>query len=170
VHVSSIRSTQSLDHFAEHPLPDIIEKVYCQPFEQHILGRPRGPRWFPDIPLYTYDSGYDDVRKSFHKLSGLLLPTSTIYPFEDKVYPSLLSSPLTKQQLQPHVRLTGALLTYSPAGCDAGPTKRISKTVSQVRKSIPATVMSTLHGASTYLEVLPSDTSAFWFHYRRTVF
>lgn len=131
--------------------------MYCQPFEQCILGRPRGPAWYPDMNLYTSESGYDDLHKTFYKLKTNS-PPSPIYPFEDTVYPSLLASPLTKRQLQPSVRTTGALISHSPPGSDPGPTTRKSRLTTHTRKNAPATVLSTLQGAQTYMKPLSSET------------
>lgn len=103
------------------------------------------------------ESEYNDLQKTFYKLKSSS-PPSPVYPFEDTVYPSLLASPLTKRQLQPSVRITGALISHSPPGSDPGPTTRKSKAVSHTRKNAPATVLSTLQGAQTYMKALSSDT------------
>ncbi|KIK54470.1 hypothetical protein GYMLUDRAFT_206438 [Collybiopsis luxurians FD-317 M1] len=50
------------NHFASHPLPDIIEPVYVQFSREHIRGRPRrlqvGNGWYIGWPLYVCDSRY----------------------------------------------------------------------------------------------------------------
>ncbi|KAL1740744.1 hypothetical protein HDZ31DRAFT_22741, partial [Schizophyllum fasciatum] len=52
-------------HFADHPLPDVIEKVACQFTARHVRGRPRPPHWYPGLPLYVCDSRYNDRDRVF---------------------------------------------------------------------------------------------------------
>ena len=58
------------DHFADHPLEDIIEKIACQFTARHIRGRPRPPFWCPGLPLYVCDSRYNDRDRVFIRIKN----------------------------------------------------------------------------------------------------
>ncbi|EIN13357.1 hypothetical protein PUNSTDRAFT_78873 [Punctularia strigosozonata HHB-11173 SS5] len=90
-------------HFADHTLPDIIEKIACQFTARHIRGRPRPPYWYPGEPLYVCDSRYNDRERVFVKIKNWnsCVPEEVrksdgfmpIYPFERIVYPRRFASP-----------------------------------------------------------------------------
>ncbi|KAF5379930.1 hypothetical protein D9757_007239 [Collybiopsis confluens] len=46
------------NHFASHPISDVIEPIFVQSSRDHIRGRPRGVEWYPGWPLYICDSRY----------------------------------------------------------------------------------------------------------------
>ncbi|KAL0573841.1 hypothetical protein V5O48_008105 [Marasmius crinis-equi] len=97
------REVFKTSHFAEHPLPDIIEKIACQFTARHIRGRPRAPFWWPGFPLYVCDSRYNDRDRIFVRIKNWnsCIPEEVrksdefmpIYPFERTVYPRRLASP-----------------------------------------------------------------------------
>ncbi|KAH8101388.1 hypothetical protein BXZ70DRAFT_932819 [Cristinia sonorae] len=90
-------------HFADHPLPDIIEKIACQFTARHIRGRPRPPFWYPSWPLYVCHSRYNDRERVFVRIKNWnsCVPEEVrksqefmpIYPFERTVYPRKVVSP-----------------------------------------------------------------------------
>lgn len=97
------REVFKTSHFADHPLPDIIEKIACQFTARHIRGRPRPPYWYPSWPLYVCHSRYNDRERIFVKIKNWNscvpedMRKSTefmpIYPFERTVYPRRFPSP-----------------------------------------------------------------------------
>jgi chromatin structure-remodeling complex subunit RSC1/2 len=94
-------------HFADHPLPDLIEKIACQFTARHIRGRPRPPYWYPGWPLYVCDSRYNDRERNFVKIKNWnsCVPEEVrkstefmpIYPFERTVFPRRKDSPFLER-------------------------------------------------------------------------
>ena len=58
------------DHFADHPLEDIIEKIACQFTARHIRGCPRPPFWYPGWSLCICDSRYNDRDRVFIRIKN----------------------------------------------------------------------------------------------------
>ncbi|KAH7103153.1 hypothetical protein BKA62DRAFT_742637 [Auriculariales sp. MPI-PUGE-AT-0066] len=86
-------------HFVEHSVRDVIEKVCVLFTGQYVNGRPRGPHWYPGVPLYVCSSHARIVK--VNNWRACVPPEvrdapTPIYPFERPVYPPLLVSPFQR--------------------------------------------------------------------------
>ncbi|TFK71699.1 hypothetical protein BDN72DRAFT_957862 [Pluteus cervinus] len=122
-------------HFADHPLPDLIEKIACQFTARHIRGRPRPPFWYLGWPLYVCDSRYHDPRaqdkdkalapfvkiKNWNSCVPEEVRKSTefmpIYNFERTVLPELYPSPFL---VKGGIKGPGGILEGTSAGAASG--------------------------------------------------
>ena len=93
-------------HFVEHSVRDVLEHVCVQFTPHYIVGRPRGPHWYPGMPLYVCDSRYVDKPPALARFAKITnwrfcVPPEArqappLYPFERPVYPPLLASPFQR--------------------------------------------------------------------------
>jgi len=107
-------------HFADHPIPDLIEKIACQFTARHIRGRPKAPYWYPSWPLYVCDSRYNDRDKVFVRIKNWnsCIPEEMrkqegwmpIYGFERIVFPRRNASPFLSGGGKAAVKGPGGLL------------------------------------------------------------
>lgn len=153
------------DHFASHPVSDILESIFVQHTRDHIRGRPRGNerRWYPGWPLYVCDSrysfskGYRNYHNRARGLSGQIAPKSAffriknwnsclppeiskgnqqlIHPFEKIVFPVRRPSPFTVGGGGP-----GGLVEDSVSGTVSGPTKGVLAGSADVAKSVATAI------------------------------
>jgi len=101
--------TDLIDHFADHPVEEVIEKVACQFTARYIQGRPRPPHWHLGFPLYVCDAKYSDGSHSFVRIKNwkLCVPEEVrdsaeyvpVYPFERTVFPAKLPSPFLSKAI-----------------------------------------------------------------------
>ncbi|KAJ3738797.1 hypothetical protein DFH05DRAFT_735327 [Lentinula detonsa] len=149
------------NHFASHPLSDILEPIFVQHTRPHIRGRPRG--WYPGWPLYICDSrysysrGYRNYRNRARGLLGRSAASSAfvrikswnscmpseilaqiskssqraIYPFENIIYPVRRTSPFVVGGGGP-----GGLVEDGVPGTVSGPTKGALAGSADVAKSM----------------------------------
>ncbi|KAF5337914.1 hypothetical protein D9758_013118 [Tetrapyrgos nigripes] len=109
-------------HFADHPIPDLIEKIACQFTARHVRGRPKAPYWYPGWPLYVCDSRYNDRDRVFVRIKNWnsCIPEEMrkqegwmpIYGFERVVFPKRMPSPFLANQNQTQ----GGLMSAGTAG------------------------------------------------------
>ncbi|KAF8823850.1 hypothetical protein HHX47_DHR9000478 [Lentinula edodes] len=153
------------NHFASHPVSDILEPIFVQHTRAHIRGRPRGNerRWYPGWPLYVCDSrysytkGYRNYQNRARGLSGQIAPKPAffriknwasclppeisqgiqqlIYPFEKTVFPVRRPSPFTVGGGGP-----GGLVEDSVSGTVSGPTKGVLAGSADVAKSVATAI------------------------------
>ncbi|KAJ3881339.1 hypothetical protein F5051DRAFT_397383 [Lentinula edodes] len=153
------------NHFASHPVSDILEPIFVQHTRAHIRGRPRGNerRWYPGWPLYVCDSrysyskGYRNHQNRARGLSGQIAPKPAffriknwnsclppeiskgiqqlIYPFEKTVFPVRRPSPFTVGGGGP-----GGLVEDSVSGTVSGPTKGVLAGSADVAKSVATAI------------------------------
>ncbi|THV07276.1 hypothetical protein K435DRAFT_742310 [Dendrothele bispora CBS 962.96] len=107
-------------HFADHPIPDLIEKIACQFTARHIRGRPKAPYWYPGWPLYVCDSRYNDRDRVFVRIKNWnsCIPEEMrkredwmpIYGFERVVFPRRNASPFLSGNGKAAVKGPGGLL------------------------------------------------------------
>ncbi|KIY45249.1 hypothetical protein FISHEDRAFT_49602 [Fistulina hepatica ATCC 64428] len=92
------------DHFVEHPLTDVLEKISCQFTSRYIRGRPRAPQWYPGFALYVCDSHYDDFARRFTRISDWApyVPAAVrndplpIFSFEQTIIPPRRITPFAQ--------------------------------------------------------------------------
>ncbi|KAJ3998675.1 hypothetical protein F5050DRAFT_1566656 [Lentinula boryana] len=130
------------NHFASHPLSDILEPIFVQHTSSHIRGRPRG--WHPGWPLYICDSRYSYTSSAFVRIKSwnscmppeILAQISkssqrAIYPFENTIYPVRRTSPFVVGGGGP-----GGLVEDGVPGSMSGPTKGALAGSADVAKSM----------------------------------
>ncbi|KAJ3893940.1 hypothetical protein GG344DRAFT_42180 [Lentinula edodes] len=143
------------NHFASHPVSDILEPIFVQHTRAHIRGRPRGNerRWYPGWPLYVCDSRYSYSKgyrnhqnraRAFFRIknwNSCLPPEISkgiqqlIYPFEKTVFPVRRPSPFTVGGGGP-----GGLVEDRVSGTVSGPTKGVLAGSADVAKSVATAI------------------------------
>ncbi|KAJ4475727.1 hypothetical protein J3R30DRAFT_3735574 [Lentinula aciculospora] len=148
------------NHFASHPLSDIIEPIFVQHTRAHIRGRPR-TGWYPGWPIYVCDSrysyskGYKNYRNRarglatrsttkpiFIRIKNCCLPPEisiqlpqegqrSIYSFEKTVFPTRRASPFVVGGGGP-----GGIVEDGVPGSVSGPTKGALIGSAEIAKSV----------------------------------
>ncbi|KAI4525750.1 hypothetical protein K525DRAFT_190786 [Schizophyllum commune Loenen D] len=149
-------------HFADHPLPDVIEKVALQFTARHVRGRPRPPHWYPGFPLYVCDSRYNDRDRVFVRIKNWAscVPEDLrigdeympIFPFERTVYPRRYPSPFLRSDTS-GTQHPGGLLD-SPEQPVASVQKRTTR-----RTAAPATPAATIAPTPSSYTAPPPQTA-----------